>query len=236
METSGDECDRPFGLFLEVDGARLSDIRHARIITWKRGSGLDKPVVWAGLYDADNSVRFLRRAILESEGTLASSLSIKVRERLLMAVALHDSELARAVAIATLDVNEPRELRKSGVMWAATIGGREAIDRILQLAKHDGDGDVRESSIFWLGQLAGDAATSTLVEIAENDPLSEVRRSAVFALSQSEDDAAIDELIRIVRTHKDPDVVRAALFWLGESGDPRAIALFEELLLGYLDE
>ena len=30
----------------------------------------------------------------------------------------------------------------------------------------------------------------------------------------------------------DPEVIRAALFWLGESGDPRAIALFEEILVG----
>jgi hypothetical protein len=234
-ESWNDECDRAFGLFFRVDGASLPDVRRVRIITWKRASRLDDPVLWAGLYDADDSVRFLRRAILESDGALASSLSVKVRERLLMAVALHDSRLAPAVAIAALDENEPGEVRESGVMWAATIGGRTAIDQILQLAKHDNDGDVRESSIFWLGQLAGDAATSTLVEIAENDPLSEVRRSAVFALSQSEDDAAIDALINIVRAHNDPEVVRAALFWLGESGDARAIALFEELLLGHRD-
>jgi len=230
-----DDCGRPFGLFLKVEGNQLQDVRRARVVTWRRASKLDDPVVWAGLYDADESIQFLRRAILESAGELAASLSMKVRERLLLAVALHDSQLAPEVALAALDEREAGELRESAVMWAATIGGHTAIDRILQLAKHDSNVDVRESSIFWLGQLAGDVATSTLVEIAENDPLSEVRRSAVFALSQSEDDAAIDELIKIVRAHEDPEVVRAALFWLGESGDPRAIELFEELLIGHTE-
>ena len=231
-----DDCDQPFGLFLKVEGNQLQDVSRARVSTWRRASNFDDPVVWAGLYDADESIRFLRRAILQSAGSLAADLSIKVRERLLLAVALHDSQLAPEVAFAALDESEAGKLRESAVMWVATIGGHPAIDRILQLAKHDGDADVRESSIFWLGQLAGDAATSTLVEIAENDPLSDVRRSAVFALSQSEDAAAIDALIRIVRTHQDPEVVRAALFWLGESGDPRAIELFEEILIGHIEE
>ena len=232
-ETWSDDCVSPFGLFLKIEGNQLRDVRRARVITWRRANELDDPVVWAGLYDADKSVQFLRRAILESDSDLAASLSIKVRERLLLAVALHDSQLAPGVALVALDDREPGELRESAVMWAATIGGRAAIDRILQLARNDSDVDVRESSIFWLGQLAGDAATSTLMDIAENDPMSEVRRSAVFALSQSEDDAAIDALIKIVRTHEDPEVVRAALFWLGERGDPRAIELFEELLVGH---
>jgi hypothetical protein len=231
-DAQDDDYDRPFGLFLKVGGNRASGVQAARIVTWERASKLYEPVVWAGFYDAHDSVRFLRPRILESAGVFAARLSVEVRERLLMAVALHDSELAADVAFAALSENEPRDLRESAVMWAATIGGTPAIDRILRLARHDSDSEVRESSIFWLGQLAGDAATSTLVEIAENDPLSEVRRSAVFALSQSEDDAAIDALIKIVHDHDDPEVVRAALFWLGESGDPRAIALFEELLLG----
>ncbi len=231
--TMRDDCDRPFGLFLKVEGNQIQDVQRARVMTWQRASSLDDPVVWAGLYDADESIRFLRRAILESDGDLAASLSVKTRERLLLAAALHDSQQASAVALAALDEREPGDLRESAVMWVATIGGRTAVDRILQLAKHDSDVDVRESSIFWLGQLAGDAATSTLVELAESDPLSEVRRSAVFALSQSEDESALDELIKIVRTHDDPEVVRAALFWLGESGDPRAIELFEELLIGH---
>jgi hypothetical protein len=233
VDTSIVGCDRSFGLFLKVEGSQMQDVLRARVITWKRASEIDDPVVWAGLYDADESIHFLRLAILESDGEMAANLSIKVRERLLLAVALHDSAQAPAVAFAALDEREPRDLRESAVMWAATIGGRPAIDRILQLAKHDSDVEVRESSIFWLGQLAGDAATSTLVELAENDPLSDVRRSAVFALSQSEDDAAIEALIKIVRTHDDPEVVRAALFWLGESGDPRALELFEELLVGH---
>ena len=235
-ETLTDECDRPFGLFLKTEGNQLEDLSRARVVTWRRASELDEPVVWAGLYDADESIRFLRRAILESAGDLAANLTVEVRERLLLAVALHDSELAPEVAFAALDEIEPSKVRENAVMWAATIGGRSAIDRILQLAKHDSNSDVRESSIFWLGQLAGDAATSTLVEIAENDPMSNVRRSAVFALSQSEDDAAIDALIKIVHTHEDPEVIRAALFWLGESGDPRAIELFEELLIGDTEE
>jgi len=60
----------------------------------------------------------------------------------------------------------------------------------------------------------------------------DVQEQAVFALSQQPRDAGVPALIKIARSHRDGEVRRKALFWLGQSGDPRALALFEEILLG----
>ena len=84
-----------------------------------------------------------------------------------------------------------------------------------------------------MGQAAGEEATKGLQEIAEDpDGDREVRKSAVFSLSQRPKDESVPALIRIARSNKDPEIRRNAIFWLGQSRDPRAIAYFEEVLLG----
>lgn len=92
---------------------------------------------------------------------------------------------------------------------------------------------TRRSAVFWLGQAAGEEATRGLRSIVDDrDTDLAVREHAVFALSQRPADEAVPSLIRLAREHPDPRIRKKALFWLGQSGDPRAIALFEELLLG----
>lgn len=91
--------------------------------------------------------------------------------------------------------------------------------------------DTRKSAVFWLGQTAAEAATEGLTEIVYDDAGElEVRKMAIFALSQRP--AGVPALIEVVRTARDPALVKNALFWLGQADDPRAIALFEEILLG----
>ncbi|MFN2397606.1 MAG: HEAT repeat domain-containing protein [Gemmatimonadaceae bacterium] len=93
--------------------------------------------------------------------------------------------------------------------------------------------DARKQAVFWVSQAAGDSATKGLSELAESDDVDrDVREHAVFALSQRPRDEGVPALIRIARTNKDPEVRRKAIFWLGQSDDPRALALFEELILG----
>jgi len=92
---------------------------------------------------------------------------------------------------------------------------------------------ARKNAVFWLGQAAGDAATRGLDELVGEKAVDrEVKESAVFALSQRPPSEGVPVLIRVARTHQDPKIRRSALFWLGQSRDPRAVALFEELLLG----
>ena len=92
---------------------------------------------------------------------------------------------------------------------------------------------VRQDAVFWVSQAAGEAATRGLSDLvdAEDADLA-VRERAVFALSQRSQEEAVPALMRIARTNPSPRLRQRAIFWLGQSKDPRALAFFEELLLG----
>ena len=93
--------------------------------------------------------------------------------------------------------------------------------------------ETRRSAVFWVGQAAGEAATRGLSDLVNDSSVDvEVKESAVFALSQQPRDAGVPALIRIAKSNRSPGVRKKALFWLGQSEDPRALALFEEILLG----
>ena len=118
----------------------------------------------------------------------------------------------------------PATLADSVVVWPM----------LLKIARDDrAPHRTRRQAVFWLGQAAGDAATRDLADLVDDRDLDhDVKEQAVFALSQQPRDAGVPALIRIARSHPDGGVRRKALFWLGQSGDSRALALFEEILLG----
>lgn len=105
--------------------------------------------------------------------------------------------------------------------------------RLLALAKDEGrPRGLRNSATFWLSQSVADEATRGLTQLIEDEGDREVRKSAVFALSQRPKDESVPALIKTARAHRDPEIRKTAIFWLGQSRDPRAIAYFEEVLLG----
>ena len=59
-----------------------------------------------------------------------------------------------------------------------------------------------------------------------------VKKKAVFALSQLPKAQGVPKLIEIARKSTDPEVRKEAMFWLGQSKDDRALAFFEDVLLG----
>lgn len=123
---------------------------------------------------------------------------------------------------------------KEAIFPAMVAEGVTIWPRLLKLAKDtDRPRDVRNSAVFWVSQEASVAATAGLQEIVD-DPSGdrEVRNSAVFSISQRPKDESVPALIRIARNQKDPELRRTAIFWLGQSKDDRAIAYFEEVLLG----
>lgn len=119
-------------------------------------------------------------------------------------------------------------------VFASVIGNAPDPWRaLLDIAKDDNRPQrVRRSATFWVAQAAGEAATQGLTEIVESDEDREVRKSAVFAISQRPADEAVPVLIRVARSNRDPEIRKSAIFWLGQSRDQRAIAYFEQVLLG----
>ena len=118
-------------------------------------------------------------------------------------------------------------------IFPALMADAPSPDReLLAIAKDDErPREVRTNAMFWIAQSAGERVSEGLQELT-NDPDRQVRESAVFSLSQRPNDESVPALIRLARTHRDPGIRRNAVFWLGQKRDPRAIAYFEEVLLG----
>lgn len=142
---------------------------------------------------------------------------------------------AREASAFLLDLVEsgPRAVAKEAIFPAIIAEGPEPWERLLAIAKDEGrPQEVRSSAVFWVGQGAADAATAGLQDLVDADGDREVREAAIFAISQRPRDESVPALIRIARTQRDPRLRRTAVFWLGQSRDPRALAYFEDVLVG----
>ena len=118
---------------------------------------------------------------------------------------------------------------------AATLA--EGVDPwrdLLALARDGGaTPKTRNSAVFWVGQAVSDRATAGLAELVGDDDADlEARETAVFALSQRRDAEAVPALLEVAQASPHAKLRRSAIFWLGQSKDPRALAWFEEVLLG----
>jgi hypothetical protein len=126
---------------------------------------------------------------------------------------------------------DPSPRFREHVVFALTLRHEPAaIERIVDVAKHDEDGHVRGQALFWLAQTASRRATPTIEAALTDDPEVEVKKKAVFAVSQLPKDEGVPMLIKLAKTHKNVDVRKQAMFWLGQSRDPRALQFFEDVL------
>jgi hypothetical protein len=122
--------------------------------------------------------------------------------------------------------------RKEVVFPISLSHEREAIETLIQVAHDDKSAEVRGQALFWLAQKAGRQTAAAIGDAIANDPDTEVKKHAVFALSQLPKDEGVPKLIEVARTNRNPAVRKQAIFWLGQSKDPRALAFFQEVLLG----
>lgn len=146
---------------------------------------------------------------------------------------LGDVPAAEASAFLIRIAATSEERAAKDAIFPALMADAPSPDReLLAIAKdEDRPREVRTTATFWVAQSASDRVTEGLHELT-NDPDKQVRESAVFSLSQRPNDESVPALIRLARTHRDPGIRRNAVFWLGQKRDPRALAYFEEVLLG----
>ena len=130
----------------------------------------------------------------------------------------------------TTNLNEPSALREKGIFAMMQSHQPEAVDDVLQIAKHDESSKVRGQALFWLSQAAGKKAAAGLREAVDNDPDTDVKSKAIFGISQLPNDESIPLLADLMRNHRNPAVRKKAAFWLGQKNDPRAVAAIEEFL------
>ncbi len=136
-------------------------------------------------------------------------------------------EIVRSI---TTNANEPAALREKGIFAMMQSHQPEAVDDVLQIAKHDESSKVRGQALFWLSQAAGKKAAGALRDAVDNDPDTSVKEKAVFGISQLPDDQSIPLLADLMRNHHNPTIRKKAAFWLGQKNDPRAVAAIEEFL------
>jgi HEAT repeat protein len=131
--------------------------------------------------------------------------------------------------LASLAANSSRRLGNTATMAIALHAAPDAVDRLVQLARRDGQTDVRGTALFWLAQRAGDQAVGPITE-AIDDPEAEIRTRAVFALTLLPTEERVTRLIDLARSHRDAAVRRQAMFWLGQSRDPRVADFLLEMI------
>lgn len=180
----------------------------ARVALWKRGGRIDRLRVYVG-----GTWRPVEGAGVTDLGAVPAAGATR-----------YLLDLARGEESVGHEAVFPAVLADSVTVWPD----------LLRLARTPAvPHETRRAAVFWLGQAAGEAATRGLSDLVDDSSVDvDVKESAVFALSQQPREAGVPALIRIARSNRSPGVRKKALFWLGQSEDPRALALFEEILLG----
>jgi HEAT repeat protein len=139
---------------------------------------------------------------------------------------------AAGVILQALEKDPAPEVRKKAVFALGQLKDDAGVAALINVAKTGADAGVRGEAIFWLGQKAGAKAAGAITDRIDNDPDTEVKKRAVFALSQMPASEGVPLLITVARTNANREVRKQAIFWLGQSKDARAVAFFEEVLVG----
>jgi HEAT repeat protein len=213
------------------------------------GAGMS--VTWIENVDPKASIRFLASQIDDTHHQALAALSAHADESatdVLESIARSDRPtslrgnalfwlgLARGhrgyeiVRSLTTNTNEPAALREKGIFAMSQSHQPEAVDDILQIAKHDESSKVRGQALFWLSQVAGKKAAAGLREAVDDDPDTSVKEKAIFGIAQLPNDESIPLLADLMRNHHNPTVRKKAAFWLGQKNDPRAVAAIEDFL------
>src|SRR5438270_4542639 len=213
------------------------------------GDGMN--VTWIENVDPRSSIRFLATLIDDTHHQALAALAAHADEsatEVLEKIARSDRPtktrgdalfwlgLARGhrgyeiVHSITTNPNEPAALREKGIFAMSQSRQPEAIDDVLQIAKHDESSRVRGQALFWLSQAAGKKAAGALRDAVDHDPDASVKEKAIFGIAQLPDDQSIPLLADLMRNHKSPNIRKKAAFWLGQKNDPRAVAAIEDLL------
>lgn len=236
-------------ILYRVSGGSVDRIREFSSHCSVDGAGMN--VTWIENVDPRASIRFLETLIQDTHHQALAAIAAHAGDQatdVLEKIARSDRpagfrgdalfwlgiargrrgyEIVRSI---TTNPNEPVALRDKGVFAMMQSHQPEAVDDVLQVAKHDESSKVRGQALFWLAQAAGKKAAGALRDAVDNDPDSSVKAKAIFGISQLPDDQSIPLLADLMRNHRDPAVRKKAAFWLSQKNDPRAVAAIEDFL------
>lgn len=107
-----------------------------------------------------------------------------------------DAESVEWLLQRAMDEDEPRDVRRQAVFWAAQ-GGAD-LPRLKGLYARLDDREIKEYLIFAAGQRKGPEAVDWLMELARSEEDSGIRKKAILWLGQSGDPRAAEFLLELI--------------------------------------
>ncbi len=150
-----------------------------------------KAIFWIGQHSSPENAQFLREIYAST-----TSVELKERI-IFSVAQMHGQGNSRWLIDLALEESEPMEARKKAIFWAGQAGipisefarlydgmsdreikeqiifalsqhhGRDAVDKLMDIARSDPDGKLKQKAIFWLGQSGDPRVGEFLLEIIQ---------------------------------------------------------------------
>ena len=204
----------------------LQDIKVSNLDLWVEFDNC--PLSWLGKADNKESINLLERIFNETNKTA----STRVKERIVMAVGIHDDSTAlQAIGFLekVLKSSQPDKLREKAAFWLGEQQHVKAVNILLDTATNDSSRNVRKKAVFGLYLINLDEADDALIQLAKRGKEREVRKKAIFWLGQKAVKRTAEVLTDVVNEDKDVEIQKAAVFALSQlpnkEGVPRLIKI-----------
>jgi hypothetical protein len=169
-------------------------------------------------FDVNASLDFLTKHIDDSSN-----------ERIVTAIALHDSARVEPLLERFASKGSPSDVRRHAIFWLGQRGGEAGFRYLRNVVRNDESHELKKKAIFAISQSKVDAATQELIDIARNHSSSDLRREAIFWLGQKAGRKAEQELRHAVDEDPDDDVREHAVFAISQLPRDRAVPLLIDL-------
>lgn len=213
-ETNG-KVSKPVALLFRLNQDR-DRITAVKVSNLSRPVSLHAPLLWLGRSADAPSVNLIKKLYAETSTTSA-------RKDLVMAAALHDSQLAVPFLAAVLNSRAATEIREAAAFWLGEQNEAHALTLLTQVARQDKSEDVREKAVFAISLMTMPAATDTLIELAKHADHREVREKALFWLAQHASKKAVATLEHVAENDPDAEIRKKAVFALSQLPADQAV-------------
>jgi len=206
--------------------ADIQDIKVSNLDLWVELNNC--PLFWLGKAGNKESIRQLERIFNETHKTA----STRIKERIVMAVGIHDDSTAlRAIGFLekVLKSKEPDKVREQAAFWLGQQQYVKAVNILLDTTRNDSSQKVRKKAVFGLYLINLKEADDALIQLAKHGKEREVRKKAIFWLGQKAVKRTAEVLTDVVNEDKDVEIQKTAVFALSQlpnsEGVPRLIKI-----------
>lgn len=193
--------------------ADIQDIKVSNLDMWVEFDNC--PLFWLGKADNKESINLLEQIYNKTIKTA----STRVKERIVMAVGIHDDSTALP-AIGFLEKvlrsKEPDKVREQAAFWLGQQQHVKAVNILSDTAVNDSSRNVRKKAVFGLYLINLDEADDALIQLAKHGKEREVRKKAIFWLGQKAVKRTAEVLTDVVNDDKDVEIQKAAVFALSQ--------------------